>query len=64
LGSFTHWFTNAIVAAVFPIAAARWLAAPFFFFAGVTALQFFVVFFFFPETRGLSLEAMETSLHR
>jgi MFS transporter, SP family, arabinose:H+ symporter len=64
LGSFTHWFVNAIVAAAFPIVAARWVAAPFFFFACITALQFFVVYFFFPETRGLSLESMETSLHR
>jgi SP family arabinose:H+ symporter-like MFS transporter len=63
LGSFTHWIMNAIVSAVFPLVAARWGAAPFFFFAVMMALQFFVVLFIYPETRGISLEAMEETLH-
>jgi SP family arabinose:H+ symporter-like MFS transporter len=63
LGSFTHWFLNAVVAAAFPVVAARWVAAPFFFFASITALQFIVVYFFYPETRGVTLESMEGSLH-
>ncbi len=63
IGSFTHWFMNAIVSIAFPIVAARWHAAPFYFFAGVMATQFFVVLICFPETRGISLEAMEEQLH-
>jgi SP family arabinose:H+ symporter-like MFS transporter len=64
IGSFTHWFMNALVSVAFPIVAARWHAAPFYFFAGVTATQFFVVILFYPETRGIALEAMEKELHR
>jgi MFS transporter, SP family, arabinose:H+ symporter len=45
------------------VIAATWGAAPFFFFAAMMALQFFVVLASYPETRGVSLEAMETSLH-
>lgn len=64
LGSFTHWIMNAIVSAMFPFVAARWGAAPFFFFASMMALQFVVVFFIYPETRGVTLEAMESNLHK
>jgi sugar porter (SP) family MFS transporter len=62
IGSFTHWFMDAIVSIVFPIVAVRWHAAPFYFFAGVMATQFFVVLFCFPETRGISLEEIEDRL--
>ena len=50
---------NAIVSALFPVVAASWGSAPFFFFAAMMALQFVVVLIFYPETRGVSLEAME-----
>jgi MFS transporter, SP family, arabinose:H+ symporter len=63
LGSFTHWIMNAIVSAVFPFAAYRWGALPFFFFASMMALQFVVVLIIYPETRGVTLEAMENNLH-
>ena len=59
IGSFTHWLMNALVSALFPVVAATWGSAPFFFFAGMMVLQFVVVFRFFPETRGVRLEAME-----
>ena len=59
IGSFTHWFMNAVVSALFPIVAATWGSAPFFFFGGMMALQFVVVLFSYPETRGVSLESME-----
>lgn len=64
IGSFTHWFMNALVSIAFPIVAARWHAAPFYFFSAIMATQFFVVAFFYPETRGISLEDMEEKLHR
>ncbi len=64
IGSFSHWFMNAVVSFLFPILATRWgSATPFYFFASMTALQFFVVLGFYPETRGVSLEAMEAKLH-
>jgi sugar porter (SP) family MFS transporter len=62
LGSFTHWGMNAMISVVFPVVAANWVAAPFFFFAAMMALQFFVVLTVYPETRGVSLEAMEATL--
>jgi MFS transporter, SP family, arabinose:H+ symporter len=63
IGSFTHWFMNAVVSALFPVVAATWGSVPFFFFAAMMALQFVVVLVSYPETRGVSLEAMESSLH-
>ena len=64
IGSFSHWFMNAVVSFLFPILATRWgSAAPFYFFASMTALQFFVVMKIYPETRGVSLEDMEARLH-
>ncbi len=59
LGSFTHWFMNALVSAIFPIMAARSGATPFLFFAVVMGIQFVVVLIFYPETRGFSLEDLE-----
>jgi sugar porter (SP) family MFS transporter len=59
LGSFTHWFMNAIISAAYPVLAAETGAAPFAFFAIMTAVQFFVVMFVYPETRGLSLEELQ-----
>ena len=64
IGSFSHWFMNAVVSFLFPILAIRWgSAAPFYFFASMTTLQFFVVWRLYPETRGVSLEEMEAKLH-
>jgi MFS family permease len=63
IGSFSHWIMNAAVSAAFPLFAASWGALPFYFFAGMMVLQFFVVLFIYPETRGIRLEEMETELH-
>lgn len=59
LGSFTHWFMNAAISAVFPVMAASSGAVPFVFFAAMMVLQFFVVLTLYPETKGVSLERME-----
>ena len=60
LGSFTHWFMNALIAWTFPQIAKTSGAAPFMLFCdAMMALQFFVVLFVFPETKGLSLEQMQ-----
>ncbi|MBV9613038.1 MAG: MFS transporter, partial [Acidobacteriaceae bacterium] len=62
LGSFTHWFMNAVVSGMFPVIAARSHAGPFVFFAAMGIAQFFVVLLFFPETKGISLEEMQTKM--
>jgi len=56
IGSSTHWLMNAIIATLFPVAAAWSKGAPFVFFAAMVLLQFFVVLFFFPETKRAPLE--------
>ncbi len=63
LGSFVHWFMSATLSIVFPLLTASLGAAtPFACFAAMMALQFFVVLFVFPETKGLSLEQMQKKL--
>lgn len=62
LGSFTHWFMNALISWTFPMMAAESGGYPFVFFALMMILQFFLVLFFFPETKGISLEAMQRKL--
>jgi MFS family permease len=62
LGSFTHWFMNALISGIFPVMAARSGAAPFVFFALMMALQFVVVLKLYPETAGVTPESMESYL--
>jgi len=64
LGSGSHWITNALIAAVFPVVAQRSGAAPFLFFAGMMAVQFFVVLSIYPETKGATLEQLQEQLER
>ena len=62
LGSSSHWIMNAIIAFAFPVIAAHSKAMPFVFFAALTAVQFLVVLFVYPETKGYSLEEMSHHL--
>jgi MFS transporter, SP family, arabinose:H+ symporter len=62
LGSFSHWFMNAAISLIFPLMAASSGAYPFVFFAVMMVVQFFVVLFVYPETKGLSLEEMQKKL--
>jgi MFS transporter, SP family, arabinose:H+ symporter len=62
LGSFTHWFMTALLSWIFPLLSAHSAAVPFGFFSIMMAIQFFVVLFVFPETKGVSLEDMQTKL--
>jgi MFS transporter, SP family, arabinose:H+ symporter len=62
LGSFTHWIMNAGIAYAFPIIASKSRGAPFVFFAVMMALQFFVVLFTYPETKGVTLEEMQKQM--
>jgi len=62
LGSFTHWAMAAIVSWSFPVLAARSGGVPFVFFSFMMIVQFFVVLFFYPETKGKSLEQLQKEL--
>jgi sugar porter (SP) family MFS transporter len=59
LGSATHWVLNALISFAFPVIAAWSHAWPFAIFAAATAAQLLVVWFFFPETRGVALEDID-----
>jgi hypothetical protein len=62
LGSFTHWIMNATISGVFPLMAVSSSAIPFVFFAAMMVAQFFVVLLLYPETKGVTLEAIEKKL--
>lgn len=63
LGSFSHWIMNALISWTFPLMAASSGGYPFVFFSAMMVLQFFVVLFIYPETKGISLEEMQKKLH-
>jgi sugar porter (SP) family MFS transporter len=59
IGAGTIWLFDAVVAALFPIAAALAPAVPFLFFMLCMLAQGILVYAFFPETKGASLEEIE-----
>jgi sugar porter (SP) family MFS transporter len=65
VGSASHWFMNAAIGLEFPVVV-HYLSpeTPFVFFALMTVVQFFVVLFVYPETKGLTLEALQRRLLR
>ncbi len=64
IGSATHWGMNALLAFGFPIVAQYTQALPFWLFAAAMLVQFVIVWRYFPETRGISLERLEGTLER
>ena len=62
LGSSSHWVMNALIAYVFPQVAKSSGGAPFVLFGAMMVLQFFVVLFVYPETKGVSLEQLQHKL--
>jgi sugar porter (SP) family MFS transporter len=62
LGSLTHWLMAALIAWTFPVLAKTSGGIPFMFFSAMMVLQFFVVLLAYPETKGVSLEAMQKKL--
>jgi sugar porter (SP) family MFS transporter len=62
LGSFTHWIMNFGISLVFPVLAAWSGAIPFGFFSAMMLVQLFVVWRFYPETSGVTLEEMQKKL--
>jgi MFS transporter, SP family, arabinose:H+ symporter len=63
LGSLSHWLMNAAISFAFPAMAAWSKSIPFMFFSAMMVLQFFVVLFVYPETKGVTLEEMQKKLH-
>jgi hypothetical protein len=53
---------NGAISLLFPIIAAHSGGAPFLFFSGMMVLQFLVVWFFYPETKGTTLEELQHQL--
>ena len=63
VGSASHWFMNAAIAMLFPVVVHSMSAqTPFVFFAIMTVVQFVVVLFTYPETKGQTLEALQRRL--
>ncbi len=62
LGSGSHWVMNALIALIFPLLAKSSGGIPFAFFAAMMLLQFAVVFFIYPETKGRTLEQLQHQL--
>lgn len=62
LGSSSHWVMNAVISLIFPVIAKSSGAYPFVFFAAMMVVQFFVVLFFYPETKGITLEQLQHRL--
>lgn len=65
LGSFTHWFFAAVITFLFPAIAEGYTngsAHMFLFFTVMMVLQVLVVGFFFPETKGRTLEELGNQL--
>lgn len=65
VGSASHWTMNTLIQLVFPVVvSAVSTATPFVFFAAMTVVQFFVVLFVYPETKGQTLEELQRRLMR
>ncbi len=62
LGSSANWIANAAISFAFPVIAKHSSGAPFIFFAAMMFLQFPMVLFFYPETKGVSLEQLQQQL--
>jgi sugar porter (SP) family MFS transporter len=65
VGNASHWFMNTVIQLAFPMVVAQiGRSAPFTFFAVMTVIQFLVVLFVYPETKGQTLEALQRKLVR
>ncbi|HWA93144.1 MAG TPA: sugar porter family MFS transporter [Terracidiphilus sp.] len=62
LGSFSHWTMNALISMLFPMVAAVSGAYPFYFFGAMMIMQFLVVLYLYPETKGVPLEELQRQL--
>jgi len=63
VGNASHWIMNTVIALTFSaVADVMGRGAPFVFFAAMTVVQFVVVLFVYPETKGQTLEALQRRL--
>ncbi len=63
VGNASHWIMNTLIALEFPVlVVSLGRSAPFTFFAVMTAVQFLVVLFVYPETKGQTLEELQRRL--
>ena len=63
IGSASHWLMNTVIQLEFPVVVQLMsTATPFVFFAVMTVVQFLVVLFVYPETKGQTLEALQRKL--
>jgi SP family arabinose:H+ symporter-like MFS transporter len=62
LGSSANWIANAVISFAFPVIAKHSSGAPFIAFAVMMFLQFPIVLFLYPETKGFSLENLQDQL--
>jgi hypothetical protein len=63
VGSASHWIVYSILALIFPVLTHQYGAGtPFLIFAVATFIQFVVVLFFYPETKGQTLEQLQRKL--
>ncbi|HTB96796.1 MAG TPA: sugar porter family MFS transporter [Terracidiphilus sp.] len=63
VGSASHWFMNTLIQLEFPVIVNLMsTATPFIFFSIMTVVQFLTVLFFFPETKGETLEELQRRL--
>jgi sugar porter (SP) family MFS transporter len=63
VGNASHWIMNTCIALAFPVLASSiGRGAPFVFFCAMTVVQFLVVLFTYPETKGQTLEQLQRKL--
>jgi MFS transporter, SP family, arabinose:H+ symporter len=63
VGSASHWIMNTLIALAFPVVVHSFnRETPFVFFAVMTVVQFVVVLFVFPETKGQTLEELQRGM--
>jgi sugar porter (SP) family MFS transporter len=63
VGNASHWIMNTVIALEFPVVVhVLNTETPFVFFAIMTAVQFVVVLFVYPETKGQTLEDLQRKL--
>ncbi|MGA3135684.1 MAG: sugar porter family MFS transporter [Terracidiphilus sp.] len=63
VGNASHWIMNTAIALEFPVVVHSLnTGTPFVFFAVMTVVQFLVVLFVYPETKGQTLEALQRRL--
>jgi hypothetical protein len=62
LANLTHWLMNALVSGLFPLLAEASSVKPSMLLFAITVIQSFLVLSFYSETKGISLEGMQSEL--